>query len=266
MSDNSTERPANTPWAIPPFRMPVSEIGGIFEAIGTLEGRNKVAAAFYDGPGWRRFKLWEGLFLALQGGQRRARMQILGHLPEVRHARVLEIGIGDGANLPLLPAGWEIHGVDLARSRLGECLGQHPSMGRRLARAEAESLPYDDDTFDASYTIGGFNFFGGHEAALREMRRVTRPGGTMIVADEVPWLPRCGIGHLLGVPTLDGYWLRALGLDRDFAAMVIGERLDVRALFGAIWPESVRHSIWHGLGYCMVERGLSNRPGPEGGA
>ncbi len=32
---------------------------GILEAIGPLTGRNRIAAAFYDGPGWRRFQPWE---------------------------------------------------------------------------------------------------------------------------------------------------------------------------------------------------------------
>ena len=49
-------------------------------------------------------------------------------------------------------------------------------MAGRLAWAEAEALPFEDATFDACYTVGGFNYFRDHAAALREMRRVTRPG------------------------------------------------------------------------------------------
>ena len=48
-------------------------------------------------------------------------------------------------------------------------------MGGRLAWAEAERLPFPDATFDACYSIGGFTYFDDHAAALREMRRVTRP-------------------------------------------------------------------------------------------
>src|SRR5262245_59236827 len=77
-----------------PFR------GGILEAIGPLSGRNRVVAAFYDGPGWRRFRPWEQGFLVLQGGVRRARMQILRHVLQVERpdALGLEVGIGDGEN------------------------------------------------------------------------------------------------------------------------------------------------------------------------
>jgi len=223
-----------------------------------------VAAAFYDGPGWTRFRSWENLFLTLQGGWKRARRQILTHLPDLSGGRVLEVGIGDGANLPLLPEDWQVDGVDIARSLLVSCAERHPMMRGRLAWAEAEALPYDDATFDATYTIGGFNYFGDHERTLAEMRRVTKPGGTIVVADEVPWLARCGIGSLCGLPALDGYWMRALGLDREFAEMVIHHRFDVNQLFRRVCPDAKRHSIWHGLGYCMVDRVPPSRTIPTG--
>ena len=140
MSERSTEHDATSTW----FRMTLPERDGIVDAIGTLSGRNRIAAAFYDGPGWRRFRPWETLFLALQGGQKRARRQILRHLPESNSARVLEVGIGDGANLPLLPSDWDVHGVDIARSRLIDCLKLHPAMKGRLAWAEGERLPPGD--------------------------------------------------------------------------------------------------------------------------
>src|SRR4051812_37224285 len=86
---------------------------GILEAIGPLEGRNRIVAAFYDGPGWIRFRKWERLFLTLQGGARRARMSILGHVLAIDkpNARVLEVGIGDGDNLGYLPRSWDVYGV-----------------------------------------------------------------------------------------------------------------------------------------------------------
>jgi SAM-dependent methyltransferase len=235
-----------------PFRAAYCERDGIVDAIGPLSGRNKVAAAFYDGPGWRRFRPWELAFLALQGGQKRARMPILRHLPGLRSTRILEVGIGDGDNLPWLPPTWEVHGVDIARKRLEACLRRFPLMAGRLARAEGEALPYRDESFDACLSVGGFNYYGDHAAALREMRRVTRPGGTIVVADEATWLQRCGIGHILGVPKVDATWFRLLGLDRDFASMVIEQRLNLDELIGTTWPGAERTSIWRGLGYCIV--------------
>src|SRR5262249_21676549 len=79
---------------------------GIFEAIGPLAGRNRIVASFYDGPGWVKFRPWEQGFLMLQGGVRRARLEILRHLfrPGERALRGLEVGIGSGENLAFLPA------------------------------------------------------------------------------------------------------------------------------------------------------------------
>jgi SAM-dependent methyltransferase len=239
--------------ATTPLRGEHSARGGIVEAIGPLAGRNRVAAAFYDGAGWRRFRPWEHAFLALQGGQRRARLPILRHLPDVLEARVLEVGIGEGDNLPFLPSRWEVHGVDIAHTRLEALLERFPTRAGRLAWAEGERLPYEDHSFDASFTIGGFNYFGDHGAALREMGRVTKPGGVIVVADEAPWLHRCGIGHLIGVPRIDATWLRWLGLDREFVDMVLDQRINLAALFpgGEGWRRS---SIWRGLGYCAVRQ------------
>ena len=75
-----------------------------------------------------------------------------------------------------------------------------------------------------------------HEAALREMRRVTRPGGPVVVADEVPGLHRAGLGHLLGIPSLDAWWLRKLGLDREFVDMVLAFDVDLKHSFAVSGP------------------------------
>lgn len=226
-------------------------VDGIWERIGPLEGRNRVAAAFYDGPGWIKFRPWERLFLMFQGGAKRARRQILRHLDGLPdRARVLEVGIGDGENLAFLPKGWTVFGADLARNPLLGCIRRSSKMSGRLAWAEAESLPFADATFDACYSIGGFNYFRSHAQALSEMARVTRPGGVLVVADETPHLHRYGIGHLIARPKIDGVWLRALGLDPEFAAMVMNFTDDPEAATRQVWPGAVRHSIWTGLGYC----------------
>jgi SAM-dependent methyltransferase len=228
---------------------------GILEAIGPLAGRNRIVAAFYDGPGWVRFRPWEQGFLMLQGGVRRARMEILGHLlgRAAGPARGLEVGIGAGENLAFLPDEWTVYGVDIARRQLEACIRRHPALSGRLAWAEAENLPFDDATFDACWSVGGFNYYSDHEAALRELRRVTKPGGRVIVADEVPGLYRAGLGHLIGVPSFDAWWLRLLGLDREFVTMVLQFDVDLVELTNRVWPRASRHRIWHGLGYCIVE-------------
>ena len=84
------------------------------------------------------------------------------------------------------------------------------------------------------------------------MRRVTKPGGPVVVADEIPGLHRAGLGHLLGIPSFDAWWLRRLGLDREFVKMVLEFDVDLPALWpSGSGPQAQRHRIWHGLGYCL---------------
>jgi SAM-dependent methyltransferase len=226
---------------------------GILSAIGPLTGRNRIAAAFYDGPHWRRFRPWERFFLVCQGGQRAARRKILRHLPRTAQARVLEVGIGDGENKPLLPQSWSLFGVDIARTQLSACRERFPELAGRLVWAEAEALPFAEGTFDAVYTIGGFNYFRDHLAALREMRRVARPGAPVVVADEIPTLFQLAPGHFVGLDELDRWGLRVLGLDAEFIEMVLGHQVQIDALVREEWPKHRRYTIWNRLGYCLVD-------------
>jgi SAM-dependent methyltransferase len=229
-------------------------VDGILHAIEDLAGTNRTAAAFYDGPNWRRFRPWEQLFLWFQGpGPRAARRQILRHLPDRARARVLEVGIGDGENLPLLPRTWDVYGVDIARTQLSACRDRYPRMAGRLVWAEGEALPFADQSFDAVYTIGGFNYFRDQARALREMRRVARPEAPVIVADEIPDLYRFAPGHALGFESLDRWGLRLMGLDADFIEMVLSRRVDIDSLARELFPKHRRFPIWNRLGYCLVD-------------
>jgi SAM-dependent methyltransferase len=226
---------------------------GLLSAIGPLTGTNRIAAAFYDGSDWQRFRPWERLFLWFQGGAKRARWSILRHLPQQSPARVLEVGIGDGENLPWLPPGWEIYGVDISRVQLSACRDRFASMSERLIWAEAEALPFADKSFDAAYSVGGFTYFRDQRAALRELRRVTREGGPVVVADEVPNLHRYGPGSVLGWERLDRWALSRMGLNQDFLDMVFNHTIDLDALAREEWPRHRRFPIWSRLGYCFVD-------------
>lgn len=226
---------------------------GIFESIGPLIGTNRVAAAFYESPNWSRFKFWEQVFLWLQGpGPASARRQVLKYLPNLPTARVLEVGIGDGENVPLLPASWEVFGVDIARRRLRDGLARFPDLRNRLAWAEGECLPFEDECFDAVFTVGGINYFRDPARALCEMTRVARPGAVLLAADEIPELYRFGLGHILGLEAVDRWWLERTGLDREFVAMVLDTAPRVESAAAGVWPGHRRIPIWNRLGYCLI--------------
>src|SRR5262249_54575541 len=84
-----------------------------------------------------------------------------------RTPRLLEVGIGGGANVPLieraLPRGLDVElwGVDLSRGMLWQCerrLARRPPERRvRLLLADAHALPFPDGTFDRVFHVGAIN-------------------------------------------------------------------------------------------------------------
>lgn len=107
--------------------------------------------------------------------------------------RILEVGVGTGANLPLvrqyLPKGLpvEIWGVDLSPGMLGvlrRTLRRQSDNEVRLLMADAHCLPFPDHSFDRVFHVGGINGFHDASRALAEMARVAIPGTPIMVADE----------------------------------------------------------------------------------
>ena len=63
-----------------------------------------------------------------------------------------------------------------------------------LAEADAEHLPYEDGSFDVVLSAIGVMFAADHDAAGRELVRVTRPGGRIGLAS---WTPEGFVGGIL---------------------------------------------------------------------
>ena len=98
--------------------------------------------------------------------------------------RVLDVACGTGvlareAALHLGENGF-IAGLDAAPGMLAVAERLAPSIEWR--EGVAESLPYEDDSFDAVVSQFGLMFFQDRPAALREMLRVLVPGGRIAVA------------------------------------------------------------------------------------
>jgi ubiquinone/menaquinone biosynthesis C-methylase UbiE len=105
--------------------------------------------------------------------------------------RVLEVGCGTGVFLPLLAATVGPHGhvdaidhsplfVITARERM-EAVGLAASV--TIRQAEASHLPFPDASFDAAHCERVLIHLDDPTAALREMRRVVKPGGWVVVAE-----------------------------------------------------------------------------------
>ena len=94
--------------------------------------------------------------------------------------RVLDVGCGPGALTAELAArlGAEaVAAVDPSEPFVAAARARNP--GVRVERAPAEELPFEDDGFDATLAQLVVHFMSDPVAGLREMARVTRPGGVV---------------------------------------------------------------------------------------
>lgn len=113
--------------------------------------------------------------------------------PDGSPVRILEIGMGTGANVSWIrdriPSGldYELWGVDLAEGMLKLCirrLGRQAGPRVRLAIADAHALPFADHSFDRVFHIGATNNYRDPDLALAEMARVARLDTPIVVVDE----------------------------------------------------------------------------------
>lgn len=100
-----------------------------------------------------------------------------------RDARLLEVGIGTGRIArPILAQGLHVTGIDLSLGMMGRLIEQLPPGARRpdLAQADALALPLRDGIFDAAIVVHVFHLVSDWRVALREIRRVLKPGGSLM--------------------------------------------------------------------------------------
>jgi len=94
--------------------------------------------------------------------------------------RLLDAGCGAGMALQrAADLGAEVAGIDASAGLLEVARDRLP--GARLEHGDLEVLPFEDDSFDVVTGFNSFQFAADPVAALREARRVTKPGGTVCV-------------------------------------------------------------------------------------
>jgi SAM-dependent methyltransferase len=134
-------------------------------------------AALADSGTWGR--LYEGPETAANTSFRARLTRTLELLPP-EAVGVLDIGCGPAPLAPaLLGRGAAYVGLDLVSGMLREARVRHPRA--RLARGD-ERLPFQDTAFDAVVALGFVEYLSDVKLALTEMRRVVRPGGTVVVS------------------------------------------------------------------------------------
>jgi ubiquinone/menaquinone biosynthesis C-methylase UbiE len=106
-------------------------------------------------------------------------------LPELGGRRVLEVGCGSGnISLALARRGARLVGLDVSGPMLAAAQHKARQQGLSLTwiRGLAGSLPFAEKSFDGVISILALDFISDRPGALREMVRVLRPGGFLVLA------------------------------------------------------------------------------------
>lgn len=108
---------------------------------------------------------------------------ILANLGERRGGRVLEVGSGRGAvTFKVRDAGWNVAAIDVNREFIIHCRKKRDCAGIEFVQEGAETLPFKDGVFDAVVSIEVLMHLPDPPKVFREMARVVRPGGRVIVS------------------------------------------------------------------------------------
>lgn len=156
--------------------------------------------------------------------------------------RVLIVGVGTGADLPLLPTDTEIVGVDFSRAMLRGAAGKLDvaPVQTQLIAADAMSLPFRDRSFDAVILNLILSVVPDGRTCLREVSRVSRPGARIVVFDK-----------FLNTRT-PPIWRRAANLLTRLFGTDINRRIDALLQGTGLRIVSERPSAFRGA-YLLIE-------------
>ena len=125
-------------------------------------------------------------------GVRRLRRELASRA----HATVLEVAVGTGKNLPFYPASCTITAVDVSPAMLEVARRRAGKLGLRVdfRVMDAEKLEFADASFDTVLSSLTLCTFPDPAAALKELRRVCRPEGEILLLEhgrsDREWLGR----------------------------------------------------------------------------
>src|SRR5262245_48730754 len=100
--------------------------------------------------------------------------------------RVLEVGVGTGINTLLYPSNCAVTGIDLSSSMLEkarERITRKNVRNVRLLQMDAANLKFADDSFAIVYPPYVISVVPDPVAVTREMQRVCRPGGRIVIVN-----------------------------------------------------------------------------------
>lgn len=128
---------------------------------------------------------------------------ILDIMGEIRGAHVLDAGCGDGTLVCAMSSlGAEVTGVDPDSAMLATARAHAHKAGieARFLEGRVERLPFPDAAFDVVTAVRVLCFVPDAGGAVRELARVLRPGGRLVLGELGRWSLWAAIRRLRGWP------------------------------------------------------------------
>jgi SAM-dependent methyltransferase len=155
--------------------------------------------------------------------------------------RVLDVGTGTGSLASALAAAMprsDIVGIDPSEAFIAYAKSNARSDRLRFEVGDAQALGHKDASFDQAMSLLVMNFVPDHEKAIGEMRRVTRPGGTVSAG---VW------DYNAGMEMLRFFWDEVVALDPSM------EPKDERHM--KLCREGQLGALWRKAGLTNVQEG-----------
>ncbi|WP_291299019.1 class I SAM-dependent methyltransferase [Elioraea sp.] len=165
------------------------------------------------------YRRWAGVYDTVFGFiSAPGRMRAVAAINALPAERVLEVGVGTGLALPHYTPAKRVTGIDLspemlevARRRAQDGM---PATIEALLEMDAEAMTFPDASFDAAVAMFVASVVPNPRRMMAEMRRVVRPGGTIMLVNHF-LAPKPGIRR--GLERIVAPFSRALGWHPDFA-------------------------------------------------
>lgn len=186
----------------------------------------------------RGYRMFAPFYDAVFGASLHAGRRLAVHSLDARPGeRVLEVCVGTGFALPLYPREARVIGIDLSGEMLERASSRVTRLGlaqvEALLQMDAERLAFASGTFDKVVMLFALCGLPNPVRAVHEMRRVCRPGGTIVIANHFrtddPLLRAC---EQVLSPV---YRLLQYRADLDLDSLLEATRLEVRALRRTNW-------------------------------